>query len=428
MLKTRQPLDAIYFTERICGICSTAHAMASTLALEDALKVSVSINDLYVRDLIHSFEFMQNHIRQFYNLTVPSYVRMSKLDPLYSNQYSDYRLPNYENEIISKHSLESINYSRLAHEGLALFGGKAPHSHGIFVGGVTTSIDSYKLVKAKSIISSLKVFINNIMLEDMNTIAKYYSDYFNMGETYNNFMSYGLFDHYKDPEISYVSPSVMINYKKQSFDKNKITENILHSWYVSDTENEKPSNESADNIDLNKKQGYSFIKSPNYDGYPMEVGPLARMILSGDYKGKSSCMDRNVARVLEAKKIISIMEKLADKIELLPNSQKTYDIPINAFGAGLTDTTRGALGHWIKIENKLIKYYNIITPTVWNMSPKNEKGAFGVGEKSLVGTKLKNVQEPVEVGRIMRSFDPCVSCATHLVSDKYSPIDIKVIV
>lgn len=427
MLKSRQPLDAVYFTERICGICSTAHAVASTMALEDALKIQVDLNDLYMRDLIHGFEFIQNHLRQFYNLTVPSYVKMPEINPLYSNQYNDYRLPKDKNEIIANNSIESIKYSRLAHEGLAVLGGKAPHSHGIFVGGVTVNIDSYKLEKVKSIIAQLKEFIN-IMLEDIDTISKYYEDYFKMGETYNNFMSYGVFDHYIDPEISYVKPGVIIRGNKEKFDKNKITENILHSWYVSDKQNEAPWENSIDEINLDKKEAYSFIKSPNYDGYPMEVGPLARLKLSGEYNGGSSCMDRNIARVLETKKIIGIMEELAKRIKLLPSSQKIYDIPQEGFGAGLTDTTRGALGHWVKIENKLIKYYNIITPTVWNMSPKDEKGTPGVGEKALLGTKIKDIKEPVEVGRIMRSFDPCVSCATHLISDKYEPIDIKVIV
>lgn len=428
MLKSRQPLDAIYFTERICGICSTAHAMASTLALEDALKVNVSVNDMYIRDLMHGFEFIQNHLRQFYNLTMPSYVKMPSINPLYSDQYDDYRLSEAENKKLSDHYIESIKYSRLAHEGLAVLGGKAPHSHGIFVGGVTVNIDSYKLVKIQSIIANLREFISNIMMEDIKIISKYYPDYFEMGQTYNNFMSYGIFNHYAEPEISYVKPGVLIGGKKQNFDSSKITENILHSWYVSDKQNENPSEGNIDEIDLAKKEGYSFIKSPNYGGYSMEVGPLARLILAGEYNGGSSCMDRNVARVLETKKIIEIMGSLSRRIKLLPNNQKIYSIPDESFGAGLTDTTRGALGHWVKIENKLIKYYNIITPTVWNISPKDENGRFGIGEKALVGTKIRNIKEPIEVGRILRSFDPCVSCATHLISDKCELAYVKVLV
>lgn len=428
MLKTRQPLDAIYFTERICGICSAAHALASTAALEDALKVEVSTNDLYIRDLMHGFELMQNHLRHFYNLTIPSYVKMPDIKPLYSEQYSDYRLPEEINKRISNHYIDSIQYSRLAHEGLTVLGGKAPHAHGIFVGGVTVNIDSYKLTKVRSIITALKQFINDFMIEDVYTISKYYSDYFVKGKAYGNFMSYGLFYKYSDPEISYVKPLVLINGQKSTLDSNKITENILHTWYISDKETEKPTEDTEDSINLAKEGGYSFIKSPNYDRYSMEVGPLARLILAGEYSGGSSCMDRNIARVLETKKIIEIMERLAQRIQLVPNNQRIYDIPDQAFGVGLVDTTRGSLGHWIKIENKLIKYYNIITPTVWNMGSKDGAGRAGVGEKSLIGTKINNIKEPVEVGRIIRSFDPCVSCATHLISDKQDPIDIQVLI
>ncbi|OAA93715.1 nickel-dependent hydrogenase large subunit [Clostridium coskatii] len=418
MLKNREPLDAVYFTERICGICSTAHAVAAATALEDALKIKISVNDSYMRNLIHGFEFIQNHIRHFYNLTIPSYVKMPNVNPLSSDQYEDYRLPDNLNKKISKDYIESIKYSRLAHEGLAVLGGKAPHNHGIFVGGVTINIDSYKLTKVKSIISQISKFVSSVMLEDMNIISKYYADYFKMGRAYGNFMTYGIFDKYADPEISYVGPSVLINGEKYNFNSNKITENILHTWYTSDDEK----------INLSKETGYSFIKSPTYDGYSMEVGPLARLILSGEYTGGSSCMDRNVARVLETKKILKIMQGLADRIKLIPAEQRIYEIPDKAFGSGLIDTTRGSLGHWVSIEDKFIKHYNIITPTVWNMGPRNQSGALGIGEKSLVGTKIKNIKKPIEVGRIMRSFDPCVSCATHLVSDKCEPVDVQVIV
>jgi hydrogenase large subunit len=418
MLKNRQPLDAVYFTERICGICSTAHAVAAATALEDALKIKISVNDSYMRNLIHGFEFIQNHIRHFYNLTIPSYVKMPNVNPLFSDQYEDYRLPYNLNKKISEDYIESIKYSRLAHEGLATLGGKAPHNHGIFVGGVTINIDSYKLTKVKSIISQINKFVSSVMLEDMNIISKYYADYFKMGGAYGNFMTYGIFDKYADPEISYVGPSVLINGQKYNFNSNKITENILHTWYMNDDET----------INLSKETGYSFIKSPTYDGYSMEVGPLARLILSGEYIGGSSCMDRNVARVLETKKILEIMQGLADRIKLIPAEQRVYEIPDKAFGAGLIDTTRGSLGHWISIEDKFIKHYNIITPTVWNMGPRNQSGALGIGERSLVGTKIKNIKQPIEVGRIMRSFDPCVSCATHLISDKYEPVDVQVIV
>jgi hydrogenase large subunit len=139
-------------------------------------------------------------------------------------------------------------------------------------------------------------------------------------------------------------------------------------------------------------------------------------------------MDRNIARVLETGKILAIMKKLAERVELKPNNQKIYDIPEKAYGIGLTDTTRGALGHWIAIENKVINHYNIITPTVWNLSPKDPSNLPGTIERALIGTKLNNIKEPIEIGRIVRSFDPCVSCATHLIGGTGDTEIIEVLV
>ena len=127
-------------------------------------------------------------------------------------------------------------------------------------------------------------------------------------------------------------------------------------------------------------------------------------------------MDRIVARTLEADKIIKIMYELIRRIQLLPNNQKEIIIPDEAMGVGLIDTTRGSLGHWIRIKDKMIEHYDIITPSNWNLSPKDDNGVAGVIERSLIDTYLKDVQSPVEIGRIVRSFDPCVSCATHLIT------------
>lgn len=414
MLKGRSPFDAIYFTERICGICSTSHAIASTLALENALNIIPNTNDLYIRDLMHGFEFLQNHLRQFYFFTLPDYVLLSDVNPLSPQEYEDYRLPGSKSNMITENFVASVGYSRLAHEGLAVLGGKAPHTHGIFVGGVTVNIDSYKLEKIKSIISEIKSFVNNYMMEDMNIIASYYSDYFDKGKSYNNFMSYGLFNYYSDPSIKYIEPLVMINGTLYPLDSTKITENIHYSWYKSDLNN-IPGDDNVEEVDLKKTDAYTFIKAPRYDNFPMEGGPLARLMLTGEYIRGNSCMDRIVARVLETKKIIGIMDNIVKKLELRENNQRVYSIPSSAYGVGLVDTIRGSLGHWVQIEKRVIKNYDIITPTGWNLSPIDQKGLHGPAEKSLIGTRISNLDSPVELGRIVRSFDPCISCATHVI-------------
>jgi hydrogenase large subunit len=423
MLIGREPFDAIYFTQRICGICSTAHSVVSTLALEDALKIYPKENDKMLRDIIHGFEFIQNHIRHFYLYTLPDFAITPDIQPVYSNGNYDLRLPEELNKKMSQDYLKAIEYSRLAHQGLAVLGGKAPHNHGIFVGGVTERMDASRLTHLKAITSEIKDFISNLMLEDVNIIADYYKDYYAMGKGYGNLMTYGVYDTYKDKDISYVNPGVLIDGNIDKFNSSKIAENIYNSWYNGEVQQSDPFKAETD-ADLDKIQAYSWVKAPRYEGNAVEVGPLARMILSGNYKNSISMMDRTVARVLEAKKIIEIIEALLDRVSFEDIGQSAYEIPNTARGGGLQDTTRGALAHWISIENKKISHYNIITPSAWNCSPTDSKGVKGVIEEALIGTEIKNPQQPVEVGRIVRSFDPCISCATHVISDRFAPVSL----
>ncbi|NOH15698.1 nickel-dependent hydrogenase large subunit [Clostridium cochlearium] len=425
MLQGRPPLDAIYFTERICGICSAAHSIASTYALEDALQVEASQNDIMIRDVIHGCEFLQNHLRHFYQYTFPDFVNGPQINPVYKEDKADYRLPSALNKKLSEHYLESIKYSREAHKMLATLGGKAPHNHGVFVGGVTVNIDSTQIIELKSMLSGIKNFIENKMLEDIYIISKYYSDYFHNGKGYGNFMSYGLFDNYVDKSLTYVKPEVLINNKKYDLNEKEITENVHYSWYKSDKESITPE-EAYIEGDVYKKGAYSWVKAPRYNGYAMEVGPLARMWLSGEYTRGISTMDRTIARVLETKKICNIIENLLNNIKPQPANQKIYKVPNKAKGIGLRDTTRGALGHWINIEEEKIKNYTIITPSTWNLSPQDSYGVKGVVEEALIGTYIKDVKNPVEIGRIVRNFDPCISCATHVISDENFDINIRI--
>ncbi len=408
MLKGRQPLDAIYFTERICGICSAAHSYASALALDQALNLRLSQNDKYIREIIHGFEFIQNHLRHFYIMLMPDFVKITSPAIANSRQYINFRLPEEVNRLLEEHYAMSYQYAMLAHEGQAVLAGKAPHNHGIFTGGVTTDLTSYKIVKVKSIINKIQSFVDTAMREDVDILAYYYPDYFKMGMSYPNFMSYGVFDN-AEADISYVNPGVLVNGILYDFRPEYISQQIKYSWFVNDT---------TDELNLQKEDAYTFIKAPRYNGLPMEVGPLARMLISGIYKGGHSCMDRIIARVLETSKILTIMSKLADLINPLPNGQREYLLPEVSEGEGFIDTTRGSLAHFIRIKNKLIDHYSIITPSNWNLSPMDSNGMAGVIEKALIGTSIKDTENPVEIGRIVRSFDPCVSCATHLITPK----------
>ena len=164
MLRGRSPLDSVFFTERICGICSAAHAYASTLALDNALQMPATLNDRYLRDIIHGFEFIQNHLRHYYLFVLPSFVKIRK--PMVANvtQYNDFRLPEEVNSRLEQHYELAIEFSKLAHVGQAVIGGKAPHHQGIFVGGVTCDITAFKIEKMKTIIERLLNFISTTMI------------------------------------------------------------------------------------------------------------------------------------------------------------------------------------------------------------------------------------------------------------------------
>ncbi|MCQ1529603.1 nickel-dependent hydrogenase large subunit [Lutispora saccharofermentans] len=425
MLKGRPPLDAIYFTERICGICSTAHSMASSLALEEALGVLPELNDKYIRDFMHGCEFIQNHIRHFYQYTLPDYVRGVNISALRYESHDDFRLPQKLDNLLTKHYFESLEYSRMAHEMLAALGGKAPHNHGIFAGGVTVDMEADKYIKVKSILDKIIAFVEIVMIYDANIIGEYYPEYYFMGEGYGNLLSYGVFD-YQDKEIRYISPRVFYDGIYEKADLSKVTESIYSSWYKAPVNERQPPGQPVEE-DFHKDDAYTWVKCPRYEGLPMEVGPLARMFLSGDYRRGISAMDRTMARVLEIDKIGHIMKALLNRIELKRSSQRIYDIPQSAKGTGLIDTTRGALGHWIAIEDKKISNYDIITPTAWNLSPHDSKGLLGPVEKALAGTRVEDIKNPVELGRIARTFDPCVSCATHVISDEAEPFKIKIV-
>ncbi len=411
MLKGRPPLDAVYFTQRICGICSAAHATASSMSLESALQVPVQEQGRYLRDFAHACDFLQNHIRHFYQLTVPDYVRLPDYGPVFEAAGTEFRLPKKVNDEVAEHYFTSLNISRTAHTMLAIIGGKAPHSHGIFVGGVTGPATVETIIALRPLLSEIRTFVEEVMLPDAFAISQYYGDYFYIGGGYGNFLTYGCFNNYPSLGTLYVDPKVYLNGSMRPLDPEGITESTQHAFYFP-PEQYTPFQVVVE-PDATKADANSWVKAPRYFGVPYEVGPLARQWITGDYRNGVSVMDRTLARVFETRKLVNIMETLLNHVIPDVNLQTQYEIPEQARAMGLVDTSRGALGHWLEIAGKAISLYQIITPSAWNLSSQID-GVRGTAEQALVGTYVADTENPVELGRIVRSFDPCISCATHV--------------
>ena len=429
ILQGRNPFDAIRIVPRVCGICSTSHAIASVYAMEEAFNVKPDFNGVVVRDIVHGFELLQNHLRTTYFFAFPDFVDIQGPNPLSkggSDTELDYRLPEDLTKKINSDYLEAIKYSREAHRAIAVLAGKAPHCHGVWIGGITTNIDIFKVDQIRYIATSIKDFITNKLVEDINIIAKYYSEYFNIGKGYGNLMDFGLYENYPD-SIKGSKPAVIINENKEKLDINNIKEDLSSSYLNISNDEVIPGISEIPVPDAEKLGAYSWVTSPRYKGYAVEGGPLARMIINGYYNNKISMMDRAMARVLESEIIINNILELLILVKLGSPAQQPWSIPKEGKGIGLTAAARGNLAHFVNIKDYKISNYTLIPPSTWNFSPKDKKGVRGPVEEALVGVEINDMNNPVEIGRIVRSFDPCLNCAAHVVSDRYEPMEINIV-
>jgi hydrogenase large subunit len=326
---------------------------------------------------------------------------------------------------------------------LSIFGGKMPHNMGIVPGGVTSVPTVDKITSFLWRLKELQDFIDNVYIPDVVAVASAYPEYFEIGKGCGRLLCYGSYElDGKEADLTkrkrLFKPGVTsTDLSFTELRPNLITEEVKHSWYADSISGKHPS--QGDTVLQEEKDGaYSFIKSPRYGGMVYETGPLARVMVtyaSGDPKIKNmvdptlsnlglkpgvmfSTLGRHLARALDTK---LVAEALADWIlELKPGEPAyvSYELPEEAEGMGLTEAARGALGHWIEIKEGKIANYQVITPTSWNGSPRDDKEQPGPIEQAIVGTKIKDEANPFEIVRIVRSFDPCLACAVHLATPK----------
>jgi hydrogenase large subunit len=415
ILKNRSPLDAPHITQRICGVCPVAHGMASVMALDKAVGLTPPTNARIMRNLVLAANFIQSHILHFYHLSAMDYVDGPAQPPWQPSWKADKRVSGAAATALVNNYVKALDMRRKAHEMGALFGGRMPHPPAFIPGGFTTTPRAARISQYRAYLTELTGFIQNVYLNDMATMASVYGDYYNIGRGWGNLLSYGVFDldgtgKNKLFKTGRYSPQANTVYP---LDVSQITETVTYSWYNDSTNNLPPANGQTTPV-YPKAGAYSWLKAPRLFTQPHEAGPLARMRVNGDYTNGISVMDRHWARAYEALKIAKAAAGWLSQLSGTGPVYTPFTVPQTAEAAGLTEAARGALGHWVRIAGGKIASYQIITPTCWNASPKDSNNKRGPLEQAICKTPVKNINEPVEVVRVIHSFDPCLSCAVHV--------------
>ncbi len=474
LMRDRDPRDAVHLTQRICGVCPTSHAMTATLNLESAFNIATNIpeNGRIVRNLIQGANYLQSCLVHFYHLAALDYVDVtavadydgndpglikvkdfigraldandfSLLAPFYPRYEGDYRLPKEINVAATGHYVQALDMRRKATELSAIFSGRWPHMVPIVPGGTTRepTVDNIALFMTR--LQEIRKFIDNVYIPDVLAVAGVYSDYFAIGTGVGNLLAYGVFD-LDTNEADLSKRNRLLNsgtttaatLTHEALDAGQITEDLKSSWFNGGS-GLHPSQGVTD-PNPNKSGAYSWLKSPRYKGEVYETGPLARMVVNyvrGEPTVQKlvndtlahfgagpaalfSVLGRHAARALECKMIADTMAGWLLELKIGEPILADYTMPQSGQGQGLWEAPRGALGHWINIQNGVIKNYQVITPSAWNCSPVDDKGQPGPIEQALIGTKVKDEENPFEIVRIVRSFDPCLACSVHLVTSK----------
>ncbi len=523
ILKGRDPRDAWAFTERVCGVCTTVHALASVRTVENALGIIIPPNAELIRNLMFCAQYVQDHVTHFYQLHALDWVDVVsalKADPseaekiaqslspwpknsasyfrdvqnkvkglvesgqlgIFANGYwghPAYKLPPAVNLIAVAHYLDALDWQKEIVKVHTIFGGKNPHPN-YLVGGVPCAIDpnssdainAERLAYVSTLIGNAIQFVEQVYIPDLLAVAGFYKDWFSIGGGLKNYLAYGDLPTrgYNNPDsFKFVRGAVLDRnlsevQEVKGDDPEQVKEYVTHSWY------KYPNNEESlppwDGItdlnytgpkppyeQLNVENKYSWIKTPRWKDNPMEVGPLARMVVSyaaGQTDVKEvvnetlkrlnapatvlfSTLGRTAARGLETQLVVQWMKGFYDDLisnirngDIRTFNNEKWDPstwPDEAQGVGMEEAPRGALAHWIKIKNRQIENYQMVVPSTWNASPRDAHGNRSAYEASLLGTPMADPQKPLEILRTVHSFDPCIACAVHLYDPEGKPIN-----
>lgn len=481
LLRDRDPRDAPYVTSRVCGVCEGVHAVASAQALDHAFDADIPEAGRIMRNLFCAGLYMHDHFIHFYVLSALDYLDIMAVagyrgnDPglvalrdrivsLVESRDTSPFTPRYEPDEFSvkdpetvttlvSHYVKAIEMKAKSQKMLSFLCGIQPHPNAIIGGGCTATPSREELLQFRALWEEQVKFVNEVYLPDVLAVGTgplLPLATAGLGRAHGNYLCYPMFprndaattgDYALGGSNHLMQGGVITGGETntaQPVDYGGITEAVEHSWY------EYPAGvtrlhpgEGVTKASPRKDGAYSFIKAPRYNGEPMEVGPLARglvnrypelmeLIKTG---GKAGAVARHFCRAVESKLVGEAGLAWTDRLIELATAgpivgMKDKPVPGSSRGMGAWDAPRGALAHWVDIQDHRIKNYQLVVPSTWNASPRDENGVRGPYEQSLIGAPVPDVENPINIVRIIRSFDPCLACAIHLIDPETN--DIKV--
>jgi hydrogenase large subunit len=508
ILQGRDPREAWLFTQRFCGVCTTVHAITSVRAVENALGLSIPKNAQYIRNLIVTAHAMHDHIVHFYHLSALDWVDVVsalKADPAKTSQLAESLSPwkhNSKNDLTGvqdklkafvdagqlgpftngywghpamklspevnllavSHYLQALEYQRKVNQIVAILGSKTPHIQNLAVGGVVNAINldnqatlnMAKLYAVKDILDEVAAFIEQVYFVDVCAVAAMYPDWLGYGKGVTNYLSVpDLPLDEAGRQFAFPGGTIMdgdlgtvkaITSFDEPYFRENVSESIAHAWYDGDWSRHPWEEETEPKYSKFEDNGkYSWVKAPRFQGRPMQVGPLAQVLVgfalgheptvrwakktletAGAVAGQTlgpdvlhSTLGRHAARMIRT----CVFSELARQqwTLLVENIGKGDTAIFNppAFpageqrGFGFHEAPRGTLSHWVVIRDAKIHNYQAVVPSTWNAGPRDEKEQPGPYEASLVGNPVADAEQPLELLRTIHSFDPCLACAVH---------------
>ncbi|MDM8535413.1 nickel-dependent hydrogenase large subunit [Desulfobacterales bacterium HSG17] len=456
IMKGRSPMDSLVITPRVCGICSTAHLKAAAKALDMAYNAIIPDTAKMIRNVTMGVEMLQNDVRQGILLFMCDFANpYYNKSPLFTEAKKRYE------PLKGSSTLQALTETASIIEIIAILGGQWPHSSFMVPGGVVSApgisdinqciylLSKYQKWYEKQILgctierwakvknrSDLDKWLYESPLHannDLGFFIRFSKDagLENIGKGCGNFISFGSFDIPENTDVKsidkgprYLPSGFSQGTKVQAFSQKKISEDSNCSWFRTD---EKPlhpfEGRTIPYATGGEGEKYSWAKAPRYDGLPAETGPLAQMIIAKNplftdlvSTNGPDAFSRELARIVRPAIILPVLEQWIKEIARdRENFCRNYHEAESGKGFGLIDAPRGALGHWIHFKNNKIENYQIITPSAWNGSPRDTNSIRGPWEQALVGTSIKDIDNPIEAAHIIRSFDPCLVCTVHAI-------------